>query len=566
MAKKDLKKNSEKLDTNNVSEETNITVSEDTSDALNSFLESETSDKRDKKPKKGISKNKLNFLLVAIAALVIVIIVALIFLFNSMEDETNTIGEVDEGTPITLSVDDKGEHQATLILNEDGELDNNSYGTLIDYTPSEIKQMDVENESGTYTILSETPVTIDEETGEELTDTTIYTLVGYEDMQLQSGGPDTIANDVAAVDFLSVADISGENAKDFGFDSPRATVKTQYTDGSYSTIIVGSDAPKDLGTYIMFGESKTIYLATVDSVDGLLFSIADLMTLTINDSATSTDNSIFKSLTLSGTAFDKEIEIKPNKDEAIESSYVMVKPQQMFISEVEAASISGAIRGLYADKAVCVNPSDKQLKKYGLATPYATLTAVYPDTTVHLTASKPDDGKVYIIADSDIIYETTEEKLPWVKTSLDKLRPDVVISPNFNSLSKIVFTDKSGSHTFNMSTKAVDDGTTTYTNIIATYKGEELDSDNYYVFFQNISNIQNSGTATSDPSGKPAITIELSYSTGRATDVVKIYPSDSAKYTATLNGETLCLVNKTYCTKLSDCLQSLIKGETVDSL
>ncbi len=552
---------------NNTEEKNDLVQPAEENDALKSFLEREnpSSVKKEKKPRK-LSKGMFWVIMGALFVLLIVAVVMLLKTSPSPQEES----EIDYGSEINLSVDEDGEHQAQLVLNEKGEVENNSYGTLIEYTPSDIKQIDVENESGNYTVLAETPVTTNEETGEEESKATIYTLVGFEDIDLQSGSADTIADDVAAIAFTSVADPVGDNASDYGFDNPRAVVKTTFTDDTSSTIIVGDDAPSELGTYIMFGDSKSVYVVETEAVDGFLFSVLDLVTLTINDSATSTDNAEFESVELIGSAYDSDIEIRPNDDKAIDSSYVMIKPEKMFVSEVESANISGAIRGLYADKAVCVNPSNAQLAEYGLATPYAHLTAVYPDTTVTLSASKPQDENVYLLSDSNIIYQIKESSVPWVNTSYEKLVPDVVIDPNFDSLSKIVVTDNSGTYTFDVTT--VSDTVTNTDGVeeqvnstTATYKGKELDSDNFYIFYQNIGNMQNAGNTSKGASGTPALTIELSYSTGRDTDVVDVYATGNTKYIAAVNGKVQSLVYKSYCTKFADCVQDLISGKTVSS-
>lgn len=541
----------------------------DENEALNSFLERSEfvePEADDKKKKKKLPTNVL-WLIISCAA--VLLIVALIFILQSCKK--NAEPQFDTGTPLTLSVDEDGQHQAKLVLNDKGELDNNSYGTLIELSPSDITQIDVENQSGTYTIFAQTPITKDEATGEEVRGATVYTLVGYEDIDLLGGGPDTIANDCAVVKFTSVADINGENAGKYGFDKPRATVKTYFADETYSTIIVGGTVPNSQNSYVMFGSSKTIYVMSNESVDGFLFSVLDLVDLTINDAALDADTSIFESVTLSGSAFDSAIEIRPNEDSAIDSTYVMISPTNMFVSEVEAANISGAIRGLYAEKAMCVNPSDKQLSEYGLKNPYVTLTAIYPDTIVNLKASKPSDGSVYLMADTNIIYKIAADYVPWVSTSMEKLAPDVVLDPNYGSLSKIVVEDASGSYTFDVitTTETVDttEGTTQdVTMTVGKYNGERLDVNNFRVFYQNICNMQNAGVATTDGSSSPVLTISLSYSTSRSTDVIKVYATNDSKYIAQLNGQTLCLVYKSYCTKFSQCVQDLIAGNTVSSI
>lgn len=568
-----MAENKENLNENEVTtpEEVTENTTENTeqADALSSFLERETSDvmnkKDDKKPTK-LSKTAKWFIIAAVAiVLITAIIVALVTI-----PATKTDKEFDPGTPVTLTVDENGEHQANVQLNSKGKLDNNSYGTLIEYTPSDIAKIEVENSSGTFTILAETPRTINEETGEEETDATIYTLVGFDDTALKTGGPDTIANDVASLTFDSVADPVGDKASDFGFDNPRAKVKTTYNDDTTATIIVGDEAPSQAGTYVMFGDSEVVYVVANDAVDGLLFSVLDLITLEINTAASTTENAEFESLTLKGEAYGTTIELRPNDDKAIDTTYKMIAPKNMFISEIEAANITGAVRGLSGTEALCVNPSSSQLSQYGLSSPYAELSAVYPDTSVNLRVSKPQNDMVNIIADSNIIYSIEASRIPWIYTTLDKLTPDTVINPNFESLSSIEVTDSSGTYVFDITTKSesvdtTEGGQEEVSSTTARYNGKKLDSDNFYVFYQNICAMENAGKANDSGSDTVALRIKLSYSTGRPTDTVTIYETGNTKYVAQLNGNIQSLVYKSYCTKFSQSVQDLIMGKTVGS-
>ena len=539
-------------------------------DALQSFLDSDTSDvlnKEKEKAKKNLKITK-GALWIIIGIVCVAIIIGVIFIVNSLppkQDDTNTYKE----TPMSRSVDEDGEHQATVLLDDKGKLTENGSGTLLEYTPSDISKIEVENEAGSFTILAKTNVGVDEN-GEETRDATVYTLVGFEGIELQSGGPDTIANDVAQLTFNSVADYKGKNTGDFGFKKPRAKVTTTYTDDTTSTIYVGDDAPGQAGTYIMFGDSDIVYLASTDSVDGLLYSVLNLVTLSVNEAAQDTANTAFETLTLSGSAFDSTIELRDNDDEAINSSFIMVKPEKMFVSEVEASNILGGIRGLFADEAMCVNPSSAQLAEYGLSSPYMSLKATYPDMTVNIRASAPVDGYAYIIADSNIIYKMNEAKLPWLYTNMKKLVPDVVIDPSYTAISGITVKDESGTYDLDVVTitETVDttEGNTEEVQVTtAKYGDKVLDSDNFQVFYQNICSMTNAGATNDNLSGKPALTVEISYSTGRATDVIEIYPTGNSKYIATLNGQTTCLVYKSYCKNFSQCVQDLIKDRTVSS-
>ena len=167
--------------------------------------------------------------------------------------------------------------------------------------PLKLKQIDVENESGTFSILAETPKTTGSgDTDATGTSSTKYTLVGFEDEALFSGQPEAIANDAANMTTTQIIDITGKNPEEYGLDKPRAVVTATFEDGSKSTYKVGNAAPAELGTYLQFGDDKAIYLVANDSVDSFLFSPLDLISKEITTAAQDEDNSEIKTLTLTG--------------------------------------------------------------------------------------------------------------------------------------------------------------------------------------------------------------------------------------------------------------------------
>ena len=48
------------------------------------------------------------------------------------------IRDSDEGVKMSVTTDKDGVHQAQIQTNDKGEIDNNSYGTLLDYIPAKI--------------------------------------------------------------------------------------------------------------------------------------------------------------------------------------------------------------------------------------------------------------------------------------------------------------------------------------------------------------------------------------------------------------------------------------------
>lgn len=509
------------------------------------------------------NKKKLIIISSVVALLLVGVMLLLIFLpkGNENEDLTDTI---DHGTDMSLSTDESGVHQAQVKTNEKGEIENNSYGTLIEYVPAQIKTIHVENKSGTMDIKSETPVN---DNGE--TEATVYTLVGYEDFELQTGVPDSIANDAAKLEFLSVVSVDGKKASECGLDDPRATVTVEYTDDTKSVIIVGGDAPQSVGTYVKFGTSDTIYLVATEAVDSFTKGVNDMFSVTVNDTPTDSNNLQYSKISLSGTNFPKEIVFEPNSDSTKNAaSCVLVSPDKWYASETGTSSVTGAIRGLLAESVVMVNPSGNQLSELGLTKPYARLEAVYPDETIKLLASAPDsEGKVnFMVEGENIVYKYVADKLPWVTISYDDMVTEYVLHSNISAVSELVVNNGSATYNFALSTKETtttdDDGNeSTTTTTAVKYGDKEINSGYFSTYFQNITLLERSDLSDAKASGNAVLTVEFKYTDG-STDKVEFVSTGSSTYLAVVNGKTLGNVHKTNVDKI--CEQTKLVADNKD--
>lgn len=518
-------------------------------------------------------------LLISLAgAAVLIGIVCLLIFLPSGDDSSSTT--VDEAS-LKTSVDDDNVWQAQVKTDDDGEIKKNGSGTLLEYVPADIKKMHIVNEKGSFTVTSYTPTTTtdetDPDTGEEVTttDTTEYTLVGYEDFELQSGYPDEIASACAELTFDTVIqEDASDNLSDYGLDDPRSKATVTYTDKKKAVIYVGDDAPQGVGTYIMFGSSDTVYLCDTESVEALLYGVTDLISLTINDSASDSDSADFKYLNLTGSAYGEKITIKySDETDSIYNSYVLTSPSKAYADNDEASNVSGAVRGLYASAVVCVNPTQKQLKKYGLSGEYAHVYAKYPDTTVNLYASKPDsDGNCYLMKNNGkIIYQIASSSIPWVTTSYDSLVSDYVLYPQLTGLSAMEVTCDSKTYKFKVKTTvetSTDDSgsTTSTTTTTVKYNGKEMTESYFETFFRNVSLITLANTDSKSISGSPACTVKYTYSSkSKSADTIKFYKTGGNTYTVTLNSKVIGQVYSTYVNKLIEQAPKIAKDKEVKS-
>ena len=181
--------------------------------------------------------NKKKGIIIGAAAAAVLTAVVLLLVFLPKGSGDNQAATIDEGIDMIRHIDKDGMHQVEIVTDKDGNIKNNSYGTLMEYYPANISTIHIENAKGTLDVISNTPE------GEA----TVYTIKGYEDFDLQKGNPDLIANAAASLSFTKVATMDKNKGAEFGFDKPRSTVTVTYEDGSRAIIIVGSDAPQQAG-------------------------------------------------------------------------------------------------------------------------------------------------------------------------------------------------------------------------------------------------------------------------------------------------------------------------------
>lgn len=521
----------------------------------------------DSKKKKTSSTTKTLIIAICVMAVLAGALLALLFIPKGGEEKKVT----NDTAAVSSKIDKKKVHQ-NKVKTKNGEIKKNGSGELLSMVPADIKTIKLENEKGTTVITSYTPIKKEKnsKTGkvEEKTEATKYTVKGYKDFDLQTGEPDAVANTCSTLSFKSVSCVdASDKLSDYGFDKPRCVATVTYSDGTKAVIKVGDNAPQNLGTYVMFGDENTVYLCETDTVKPLLFGVTDLISLTINNAAQDTEKSSFSKADISGANFSKNIVIEPNKDSEIESDYVLTSPSKVYADNTEASNVSGGIRGLYADSVKAVNPSGSLLSQLGLSSPYAEITAVYPDETVSLKASKPDsNGSCYLMKkDGKIVYTIKAEKIAWVNTSYEKLISEYVLNVGLSSIKSLAVDN----YKFDVTTKTVkttdDKGEESSTTETTTkFNGKKLDEGNFEILFNNISLLKKQKKIVSAASGKPALTVTYSYSSGRSDDKLE-FVKNGGTYVVSINGVPSGTVNSSYVEKLNAQAQKVSTGKTIKS-
>lgn len=541
------------------------------------------SDKKKQKQEKGgkPKNNKKPIIILVTVVLAVAILLGIYFAVQQLVPDS-----VEDNTSPTYPTDANGEQYATDLKGNKIDSEKDHKGNilvagieeLISYVPADIKSVKVENEYGSFEILSETPTEIatDAEGKEEvLTDATIYTLVGYEDAPIETGKPDAVANDAAAIKTTNIVDITGANPEEYGLTKPRATATVEFNDGVKRVITVGNNAPDDVGAYIQVDGDKAIYLVAVEDVDSFLYKLTAMFDVTITDTFSSEGDANPTEVKISGSNFPQELVFVPNTDKTVSAAYYqMTSPTKWFANVSNASNVLGSLRSVRAEEALAYKPDTATLNKYGidLNNPYAEINAVFSDTTVHLYASKPSDDETAMVnvynPNSKILYSIGSPKVAWVTTSYEDMVFEHIIKSDLGSIDTIEITANSKSYTFDVNTETKVDAEGNETTTTTVKSGNKtLDTSKFDVFFQNLESATVNSVKTGSVSGTPTLTVKVTYNGDKTADTFTFYKGDVNKYNFSVDGTNIMGdVFATYVDRIIEDAPKAANGEDVAAI
>ena len=442
--------------------------------------------------------------------------------------------------------------------NEDGtssdaEQSEHTHISLIAHDPADITKMEVKNEKGEFTLLAETPIAnVTNSAGEssQVTESTIYTLVGYEDKEMLQGSPDMVATDAAAITAEKIVN-DGSAKSDFGFDEPRAVVKVEYKNGDKATVTVGDEAPDNRGTYLMVNDDKNVYLVSSDSTDGFLIGAMNMMSNDIGKAADDDDENRFRKMVIGGTHYGTDVEFGYADNDKYSETYMITSPDRLVADEETVTGMMNNIRSLTAYEVMAVDVDEATIKEYGLEEPYVTVNAEYPDLTVDYKASKPTtDGYFYLLT-NDIIYKMTSDKAPWLLNNYESCISKNILNPKLESISSISVKGSGVDCKFEITAEAAEEGDIDRTPEIKSVKlnGKDIDKDKFSSYVTELTSAQKCSGVVDKPSGKESL-LRIEYNFKDGTQATADYfTAENRKCPVVINGTVALTAYESYVSK-----------------
>ena len=452
--------------------------------------------------------------------------------------------------------DDDHDHEHTVTQSDEGS--GRQSGVLLNYSADDLKTVVFSNSQAKYTAY------LDKKSGS----VAFRELKGY---PVNSNFMETVwfgSVQMIYQDIVATTDDKGYKPKDYGFDNPSVTVKVTLKNGRSYTFKGGKKTPgyeNDVYYLTVSGDSN-VYVCTLDSAFfmGNSYYLSDDIFNDYDTEKDGTQKSKIKigEITLSGDEFKGDFKMKPSTTADMSSpfygfSYRVTAPVHWPVKISAASMLVYDLQYLMAEDVAVLKPTAKQLKAYGLAKPYLTVSFKRNGKSVVMYCSKPDSEKMYVILkDHDILYELNVNSL----SVLHQLSPENIysinaISATMEALSGLRITG-SGVQCDIAVNREENKNAVAEKDVIYTYSVTKNGEDRTYSSFIKLMKQLNASSITrwnvKKPTGKPVVTITLSFfeNIRRNPETIRLYQYSDREYAVVRDGLPVNTVSATWVKQL----------------
>ena len=410
---------------------------------------------------------------------------------------------------------------------------------------ADIESVTVSNENGEYTI-------IPEEDGDAYT----YSVEGVEGIDLKTA---TLQTEVSLFTETTVTKEIGEveDLDEFGLDG-KTTIEAKMKDGSSIKLILGIAPGETVGRYILY--DGKVYICSVNtSVYDAVESVVSPASWTIDElTDDETNYSLLRSVNLSGSAFEREIDMVYNDDLA---DYDLNKPVKATGSITMADTLAEVLLEFSCTSTAKIYPTDEELEEMGLKEPYASITYSLNGYTHSITVGNVNDSGRYCYVDNDstVVYNVSESMISdWIDVNEVDFRDGYITLQSLYYVDEL-YVEAEGREpvtvTRTRSLKESDDETLTEEtatgsdyDYVSMIDGEEIDAADMRTFYRACIGVPILSMQEMKKDGDAVISIKFHHFDPDEEDtLVEFYKvkDNSSRYVAYMNGEYSATVRST---------------------
>ena len=246
---------------------------------------------------------------------------------------------------------------------------------------------------------------------------------GLEKYPRDENNYDELADKVSNLSADKIVNSENSHLDIYGLDNPQAQINISYNNNLNFEILIGNQAPGEIGYYMIQKDKPQVYLISSDSVSPFLKSKLDYISLSVT-APISSDETMknLEYIELLGGNRPEKIKIvkEKSKDKFV---YKITEPVNKGISK-EGTEIIDSIENIFAQKIEMINVTQEDINKYRFDNPFATLKLKYKNKNmINIIISQIPDSEDFFVmrTDYNIIYRVAKYNLEWADISIEKL-------------------------------------------------------------------------------------------------------------------------------------------------
>ena len=218
--------------------------------------------------------------------------------------------------------------------------------------------------------------------------------------------------------------------------------------------------------------------------------------------------------------------------------------------------------GLSASGAYSYDVSAASLKKFGLDSPYLTVTlkAGAVSRTFKISAVRDDGGYAVVADDSRIIKKVDASSISFIDNSAASFYGKSIYMSSINDLSNMTFTGDGFSYSFDIVYDDSDDADEEY---VITLDGKKLTASYFQNLYQQFVSLNASDFETSQSGEQAVLTITLTYSADGSKKTLAFYPSSATKYVYKNDGKAMGRISSGEISRFIKQIARVAEGKDV---
>lgn len=413
------------------------------------------------------------------------------------------------------------------------------------------------------------------------TDTTavIYTLKGYEDLDVDTSVVGTLAHNANGLTSASLIEEDSKNLGKYGLEEPSVTVELAYESGNVRKFYIGDTAPIKSQTYLRVDGSNDVYTVSTSTIANYSKTAKEFINKTILAEPAEDEYPVINSLRIERDDIDYDILLEIGKYSndsnagGTSATHVMTEPVEVGITVERSQDITNGMFGLSADDIYRLHCKESDIAEAGLSNPFCRVTMSCDDGNDYVLLLSEqfadEDGTKYcygMLEGGKVIYIVKAEDARWVSVMpVDMASRMMVTSMVWNITEFSVSSNNGDSVSFEITPLRDDIQVTNASAEDYSVKknGEECEFERFRAFYAYLINGNGEDLAFGEPvpDEEPMLKVRYTDSYIDETVTMEFYEKSAMTALVVINGESKYTCSLSYVNTFIENVKRTETGE-----